>query len=506
MKFRNPIISGMNPDPSICRVGEDFYLVTSTFEYFPGIPIYHSRDLVHWEMIGHCLTRNSQVKLVTGAPNCLNIYAPTIRWHNGVFYVIVTCVNGDNHGNFLVTTTDPTGTWSDPLELPFPGIDPSLFFDDDGKVYYHGTDQNVYLWEVDLKTGSAIGERHWIWQGTGANNPEGPHIYKINGMYYFLVAQGGTELCHMSVIARSKSLYGPYESCPHNPVLTNIGRSLPIKAIGHADLIDDPMGNWWAVCLGNRPLGYPFRHNLGRETMLVPVRWENGWPIIGENGAVLPEFESTSELPEYKPKGYVPGSAVHDRFCGDALHPSWNYIYNPVPGLITLTGSSLHLLGNAVSLSEDAPKTWLGRRQEHITCTAQMTMQFSPKEDGEEAGLTIYMNPGHHYEIAYTRMGGQNVVILRRRIGSLQAIEAKIPCAANHLTLYLACNRERYAFSYAADEGDLIPVGSGETSYLTTEVGGCFTGNFIAMYASGNGKNCTVTAEVTSFNYDPIAE
>ncbi|MFQ9094250.1 MAG: glycoside hydrolase family 43 protein [Ruminococcus sp.] len=265
MQYQNPILPGFHPDPSICRVGDDFYLVTSSFEYFPGLPIYHSRDLVHWEQIGHCLTRDSQVHLVTGAPNCLNIYAPTIRYHDGLFYVIVTNVTGDNHGNFIITAKDPAGEWSDPIALPFPGIDPSLFFDEDGKVYYLGTDGGIYLSEMDITTGAAIGETHRLWQGT-ANNPEGPHLYKIDGMYYLLLAQGGTELCHMAVLARSESILGPYEPCPHNPVLTNIGQSLAIKAAGHADLVEDAEGNWWAVCLGIRPLAYPFRHNLGRET------------------------------------------------------------------------------------------------------------------------------------------------------------------------------------------------------------------------------------------------
>ena len=210
MQYQNPILPGFHPDPSICRVGDDFYLVTSSFEYFPGLPIYHSRDLVHWEQIGHCLTRDSQVHLVTGAPNCLNIYAPTIRYHDGLFYVIVTNVTGDNHGNFIITAKDPAGEWSDPIALPFPGIDPSLFFDEDGKVYYLGTDGGIYLSEMDITTGAAIGETHWLWQGT-ANNPEGPHLYKIDGMYYLLLAQGGTELCHMAVLARSESILGPYE-------------------------------------------------------------------------------------------------------------------------------------------------------------------------------------------------------------------------------------------------------------------------------------------------------
>lgn len=506
--FQNPILPGFHPDPSICRVGEDFYLVTSSFEYFPGIPVFHSRDLIHWEQIGHCLTRNSQVHLVTGAPNCLNIYAPTIRWHDGLFYVIVTCVTGDNHGNFIVTAKDPAGPWSEPIPLPFPGIDPSLFFDADGTVYYTGTDDGIYLCAVNPETGEAIGERHRIWQGTGANNPEGPHLYRINGMYYLLLAQGGTELCHMAAIARSESVYGPYTSCPHNPVLTNIGHNLPIKAAGHADLVEDTNGNWWAVCLGIRPLAYPFRHNLGRETMLVPVRWENGWPFFGEDGAVLPQFTTDAALPTEIPEGYAPGSAVTDTFSGDALHPSWNYCYNPVPGLVEQKDGTLRLLGNAAALSEDAPKAWLGRRQEHFCCTAEADLEFLPEADGEEAGLSIYMNPGHHYEIVRTRQNGQPCVLLRRRIGSLCAAEHVISCADARMTLRLTCSREWYQFSFAAQSAPetFVSVGGGEAGYLTTEAGGCFTGNYIALFASGNGKPMKNAAVFHRFAYLPGAE
>lgn len=498
MQYQNPILSGFHPDPSICRVGKDFYLVTSSFEYFPGIPIFHSRDLVHWEQIGHCLTRNSQVHLVTGAPNCLNIYAPTIRYHEGTFYVVVTNVTGDNHGNFIVTATDPAGEWSEPIPLPFAGIDPSLFFDDDGKVYYLGTDGGIYLSQLDIATGEAIGETHALWQGT-ANNPEGPHLYKINGMYYLLLAQGGTELCHMAVLARSKSILGPYEPCPHNPILTNIGKNLPIKAAGHADLVDDADGNWWAVCLGNRPLAYPFRHNLGRETMLVPARLENGWFYLGEDRAVLPEFTVEHAPAEEIPAGYAACSAVTDDFRGDSLHLMWNYIYNPVEGLIQQTASGLQMHGNEVSLWEDAPKAWLGRRQEHFCCTVEADLHFIPQQEGEEAGLTVYMNPAHHYEIARIMRDGRDCVILRRRIGGLCAVEQVLPYSDETMTLRLECDRDRYRFSFRTADGTVQPVGSGETQYLTTEAGGCFTGNYIALYASGNGKPMTTATSKACF-------
>ena len=505
MQYQNPILPGFHPDPSICRVGDDFYLVTSSFEYFPGLPIYHSRDLVHWEQIGHCLTRDSQVHLVTGAPNCLNIYAPTIRYHDGLFYVIVTNVTGDNHGNFIITAKDPAGEWSDPIALPFPGIDPSLFFDEDGKVYYLGTDGGNYLSEMDITTGAAIGETHRLWQGT-ANNPEGPHLYKIDGMYYLLLAQGGTELCHMAVLARSESILGPYEPCPHNPILTNIGQSLPIKAAGHADLVEDADGNWWAVCLGIRPLAYPFRHNLGRETMLVPAKWENGWLYAGENGAVLPEFTVAHAPKAWAASGYVPGSAVTDEFQGETLHPMWNLIYNPVPGMVQCTGNGLELHGNGVSLWEDAPKAWLGRRQEHFCCTAETELAFVPGQEGEEAGLTVYMNPGHHYEIARTMRDGVDCIILRRRIGALCAVEKAVPCHGGTVTLRLSCDRYWYRFAFAEDGGAMQEIGAGETQYLTTEAGGCFTGNYIALYASGNGTDMTAPAKFRRFSYVPTEE
>ena len=505
MHIVNPILPGFHPDPSICRVGQGFYLVTSSFEYFPGLPIYYSEDLIHWEQIGHCLTRNSQVHLTMGAPNCLNIYAPTIRYHEGTFYVVVTCVNGDNHGNFIVTATDPAGPWSEPMPLPFSGIDPSLFFDTDGKVYYTGSDQGIYLWEMDIHTGQAIGEKHMLWNGT-ANNPEGPHLYHIGPWYYLLLAQGGTELCHMAAIARSTSVFGPYTPCPYNPILTNIGQYSPLKAVGHADLVDDPQGHWWAVALCNRPLGYPFRHNLGRETILVPVTWKDGWPYMGEHSAALPSFDVDADLPTYTPQGYIPGSPVVDTFQGTTPHLSWNVIYNPVEGLIHYTGNQLQLCGNDANLDDDRPKAWLGRRQEHFCCTAEMYFHFSPVQDGEEAGLTIYMNPHHHYEIARTRQDGQDRVILRRRIGSLCAVTNSVSCTAVDLVFQLSCDRDRYTFWYGTDVKELQPLGWGETQYLTTEVGGCFTGNYIAMYATGNGKRCQCNTEITKFVYTPLPE
>ncbi len=289
--FRNPIIPGFYPDPSICRVGENYWLVTSTFSYFPGVPVFHSRDLVNWEQVGHVLDRPSQLDL-DGVQHSHGIFAPTIRFHEGRFYVITTLVG--KKGNFIVTATDPAGPWSEPHWLEdAPGIDPSLFFDEDGRVWVTGTanapdgtypgDNEIWMRELDPVAMQVTGSRYGLWRGAAKNAhyPEAPHLYRVGGWYYLLIAEGGTEYHHAVTIARSKSLFGPYVGNPANPILTHrhLGKSAPIWNAGHADLVQTPAGEWWMVCLASRPYGGHFR-NLGRETFLAPVIWEDEWPVV----------------------------------------------------------------------------------------------------------------------------------------------------------------------------------------------------------------------------------
>lgn len=510
MTYTNPILPGFHPDPSICRTDDGFFLVTSSFEYFPGIPLFHSADLVHWEQIGHVLTRDTQVTLAHGAPNCLGIYAPTIRYHDGVFYCIVTNVGGDHNGNFFVWTDNPYGEWSDPVWLPFEGIDPSLLFDDDGKIYYSGTDKGIYIAEIrldDRHRFTAAGEKHYVWNGSGGNNPEGPHLYKINGMYYLMIAEGGTEYCHMETIARSRDIYGPYEACPRNPILTNRSTELPIKAAGHADLVEDAAGSWWAVCLGIRPLGYPFRHNLGRETMLAPVVWRDGWPVIGENGHIT-QTVSTPLLPDRNPdfqsRFYIPGSSMTDLFDTAQIHLSWNTIYNPLQECFSFTPNGLMLHGNHCGISEDSPKALLCRRQEHFDFTAEVSFCMKGTAEGDEAGLSIYMNNRHHYEAALLIKDGRRQLVLRRQIGSLTAIEQAVDYESDSVTLRLCGSRETYAFSCLTPQGSPVPVGSGEAQYLTTEAGGCFTGNYVALYASCGEASRGNDVIFSRFSYLPL--
>lgn len=278
--YTNPVIPGFYPDPSVCRVGEDYYLVTSSFEYFPGVPIFHSRDLVHWRQLGHCLTRCSQLPLQKAGFSA-GIYAPTLRYHQGRFYMVTTNVTAQQH--LIVSAEDPAGEWSEPLWLTHGAIDPSLFFDDDGTVYFTSNgDGGIVQSTLDLVSGQFTSPMRAIWAGTGGAYPEAPHLYKINGAYYLMIAEGGTEYGHMETIARSASPWGPFEPCPRNPILTHRSLAHAIRCTGHADLVEDHLGNWWMVFLAVRPVdAYPPRYHLGRETFLAPVTWDtDGWPLV----------------------------------------------------------------------------------------------------------------------------------------------------------------------------------------------------------------------------------
>ncbi|MCM1182129.1 MAG: glycoside hydrolase family 43 protein [Roseburia sp.] len=285
MTYKNPILRGMNPDPSICRVGADYYLVTSTFEYFPAIPVYHSHDLVNWTQIGNAVERPEQLPLEKAKASS-GIWAPTIRYHNGKFYITATF---DGVGNFIISSDCPEAGWSNPVWVAFDGIDPSMFFEDD-RLYYCANDcgrkdadgEGISLAEINPLTGGLIGVVRRIWEGTGGGFLEAPHLYHIGSFYYLLSAEGGTNENHMITLARSRDIWGPYESCPANPILTNRNdTSKQISCVGHGDLADDTEGNLWLVHLGTRPIAG--LSHLGRETFLMPAALENGWLAVGQD-------------------------------------------------------------------------------------------------------------------------------------------------------------------------------------------------------------------------------
>ncbi|HTK07558.1 MAG TPA: glycoside hydrolase family 43 protein [Ktedonobacteraceae bacterium] len=500
--YTNPVVSGCYPNPSICRVGHDYYMITSSNEYFPGVPLLHSRDLVHWQHVGHCLTRASQLPLV-GLQSSRGILAPTIRYHEGLFYVVAT--NVPDKGNFYVFSDDPLGEWSEPIWLQQGGIDPSLYFDD-GHVYLSTSDgwpePSIYQCEIDIKTGQQLTETRLLWRGSGGRYPEGPHLYHIGDFHYLLAAEGGTEYGHMETLARSRSPWGPFEPCPHNPILTHRNHGThPIQGAGHADLIEAHDGSWWLVFHGFRPKHGLF-HHIGREILLTPVTWtEDGWLLVSPDKTVDVEMH-VKTLPQQKQEE----EPERDDFSAPALRPIWSFLRNPRAEDWSLSERPgwLRLYGSTVTLNDLDSPAFVGRRQQHLEANSKALLDFHPTGEGHEAGLTLRMNEQHHYEIAVIREQGKRSIIVRRRIGDLIAIVARDIIPEEGLVeLEIRAKSDEYTFLYTIAGQPTRNLASGATRYLSTEVVGGFLGVKIAMYATSNGNGKTAPADFDWFEYHP---
>ena len=499
--LHNPVVPGFYPDPSVIRVGDDYYMVTSTFEYFPGVPVLHSRDLVHWRTIGHCLTRPEQVDLEQ-VPSSRGIWAATIRHHAGTFYMITTVMNRGVCRKFLVTATDPAGPWSDPVFIDHPGIDPSLLFDADGKVYLTSNGKGINQVELDVTTGRCLTEDRTLWRGTGGSWPEGPRLLAKDGWYYLTIAEGGCQYGHIQTIARSRSPWGPFDPCPRNPILTHRDRGgYQIQGLGHMELLTDPQGRWWAFFLGYRMTRHFFYH-LGREAYLAPVTWDaDGWPVIGNNGTI--DLEMEVDLPASQP---WPAEPVRDDFTGQTLGLPWVHLRLPRPGSWRLDArpSTLTLLGNAANLSQvDAP-AFVGRRQQHFAVRCATELDFAPTRDGEESGLAMYYQEDHHYEVAKLRRGSQDRLIVRRTVSDLSVIVADLPAPTGPLILEIIADKLVYRIGYQVN-GSFVELATGRTQGLSCEAAPVgFTGVMLALYATGNGSPAATPAHFAWFDYEPL--
>ncbi len=497
MKFNNPIIPGFNPDPSICRVGDDYYLVTSSFEYFPGVPIYHSKNLVEWELISYCLTDDSQLELQGCGASC-GIYAPTIRYYDGTFFMTTTSVTAKGIRNFIVYTKDITEKWSEPAWIAQKGIDPTLFKDDDGKYYFVSNGDGVgighYLCEIDPFSGEMLTESVKISSGCGGTATEAPHIYKRNGFYYLMVAEGGTEYGHSEVILRSSNIWGPYEPCERNPILTHRGIRSEIQATGHADLLEDANGNWWAVCLAIRPIR--FLHTLGRETFLAPVKWdEDGWPIIGDNGRIALTMEG--ELPG-KAKTVLPEDfSFRDEFMTEKLDLNWNFLRNPIRENYKLKKGEITLKGSKTTLDDcGGSPTMIAVRQQgfFIDASVNMSGEFA---EGQISGITAFHNDKAHYDIVLTRENGEYYLCLRKSVFDIKIIaERKKLSYSGALRLRITSDKKEYSFFYE-ENGEWIMLGKGLFAALASETiyPVSFTGTFIGIF-SENGDASFSSFEV----------
>ncbi|MDR0324947.1 MAG: glycoside hydrolase family 43 protein [Oscillospiraceae bacterium] len=484
--YENPVIKGYNPDPSVCRAGEDYYLVTSSFEYFPGVPVYHSKNLVNWTMVGHCLTRKEQLFLDSTRPSG-GIYAPTIRFYNGRFCMATT--NVSHKGNFIVTAPDPRGPWSNPVWIKQGGIDPDIFFDDDGTVYFTSTGSDdgktgIYLCSLHPETLEQHTQSVLLTMGGGGRFVEAPHLYKKDGTYYLMLAEGGTEFGHMVTIFRSRSITGPYEPCPHNPILSHRGADAqysPIQCTGHADLLEDHNGNWWMVALATRPLPGVMLHNLGRETFLAPVTWDkDGWPVVNGGGTIA--LSLSGPLPAAPNK-------KDDNFSDDYAteKPDYLYIRNPAPSRYTrcLQGKTLTLRGSGSALREAVgePPTFLGIRQAEFTMTAQA--EVTAATDGAKGGLSAYYGPDYHYAIYLTRFGGVTYVRTVRRVHDLEVKSERVPIYGDTATLCILTGKDCYKLCYIDAAGNTVELARGATAGLCTEGTATmtFTGTLLGMFA-----------------------
>lgn len=494
MEYCNPVIRGFYPDPSICKKDGTYYLVCSSFQYFPGVPLFESKDLINWKQLGYVLDREKQLPL-KGAGSAGGIYAPTIRCHNGRFYMVTTNVA---FGHFYVWTDNIYGSWSDPIWVAQEGIDPSLYFEED-RAYFmsNGNDDSdravVLQCEIDIETGAKLTDSQVIWYGAGGRYLESPHLYRIKDHYYLMAAEGGTEYGHMVVYARGDTPYGPFENYKKNPVLTNrnLGGYL-IQGVGHGDLISDERGNWWMVHLAFRQIDkWQTYHHLGREVCLVPITFdEEGWFHAGEAG-ITPERIQTDRISE----NVIQEKIEPCNFNGDDWQKLWCYIRNPkIENYSSKTGS-LALRGTTVTLSsEEESPTFFGIRQREMSGQVSVSVEVA----SGEAGISIYMDEHHHYDFALVREKSETRLIKRRCVGDMEYIQQQCLLSGNKARLVVDFTNMQYSF-WVDVEGTKLDFKTAEVKYLSTEVAGGFTGVMIGLYAVNEDLDSCMNAHFRDF-------
>lgn len=490
MKYTNPILKGFYPDPSVCCANGKYYMVCSSFQYFPGVPLFESADLINWTQIGHCFTRKEQIMLEK-INSSGGVFAPTIRYNNGRFYMVTT--NDTTHQNFYVWTDNIYGEWSDPVYVNQGGIDPSLFFEDD-KVFFisNGCDDcgvpGIVQCEINIETGEKLTPSKTIWQGSGGRFLESPHMYKINGEYYLMAAEGGTEYGHMITYARGSSVWGEFTGYPCNPVLTN--RNLggfQIQGVGHGDLIQDKYGNWVIIHLGFRQIEpWQTYHHLGREVFVTPVKFgEDGWFTAGLNGTTAETHELNGEFIQ------LPEKKLYT-FENTPWNLDWCYIRHPHEENYTLCDNKTVLKGTDITLDEADSPTLVGIRQRDFNAEISCNVSLS---GAGEAGITVYMDENHHYEIAViSSEDGCYKAVLRLNIGEAKCISKSVDISSPSAKLKIEANNYCYSFSIDDNKTE-SPLGFAGTRYLSSEVAGGFTGVIIGLYAVKQG----CSAEFTDF-------
>lgn len=498
--FSNPVLPGFYPDPSITRRGDTYYLVNSSFAYTPGLPVFASKDLVNWHQIGNALQADSHIKF-DGLGISRGIFAPTLRYHDGLFYLITTAV--DSGGNFIMTASDPAGPWSKPVWLPeVEGIDPDLFIDEDGRAYIAHNDappgvprydghRAVWMWELDLTTLKIKPDSRKLLVNGGvdiATHPvwiEGPHIYRIGDWYYLTCAEGGTSVNHSQVVFRTSSLDEPFVPYQHNPILTQRDRpDANVTSTGHADFIQTPTGQWWSVFLATRP--YKGNHyNTGRETFLLPIHWHNGWPRILAAGEPVP-------LSVAIPNGATPSSTTfasrsrhfHDDFSGNALDPAWLGLNSFDRSWAASDKGGLTMTPISSSLTTPAQSAFLAKRQQHTHFDA--STRLTELDQGTQAGLVVFQNRQFHYFLGVERDALQRRVFLEKVDNNVvsRVAEKVLQDTPEPLELRVSARSDKLQFSVTDATGENVLIGGQQPAeLLSTETAGGFVGAVIGMHA-----------------------
>ncbi|MCA6065934.1 glycoside hydrolase family 43 protein [Chryseobacterium sp. RG1] len=512
-EFYSPILQGCYPDPSITRKGNDYYLVNSSFSMFPGVPIFHSNDLVNWKQMGHVLDRPSQLKVQTAGLS-EGIYAPDIKYnkYNDTFYMITTQI-ASGIGNMVVKTKDPKKGWSEVQKLNFDGIDPSIFFDDDGKAYIvhndappKGTEQYsghrvIKIWEYDLQKDQVIAGSDKIIVNGGVDitqKPiwiEGPHLYKKNGKYYLMCAEGGTGGNHSEVIFMSDSPKGPFIPAGNNPILTQRyfpkDRKDKVDWAGHADLVETPDGKYYGVFLAVRP-NEKNRVNTGRETFILPVDWSGTYPVF-QNGLV--PMKSKLKMPDgvknlTQQNGYFPNGnfTFTDNLKNSSLDDRWIAMRAPKENFISLTKNGVKINSFSTNIKAKAPVSALFHRQQHASFETTVSLDFKPKSEKDLAGITCYQNEKFNYVFGITKKDKDFYIVLEKtEKGNSTLISSEKISLSKNIQLQVVANGDDYQFNYSLDGKNFSSLGghvSGDI--LSTDVAGGFTGSLIGLYATSS--------------------
>ena len=515
VRVNNPIMAGFYPDPSVCRVGKYYYMVHSTFAYYPGVPIFRSENLADWEQIGNILDRDSQLPL-TGCRQSEGIFAPTIRYYQGMFYMITTNITaGEVENNFIVTAKTPEGPWSEPYYLGHEarGIDPSLFFDTDGTCYYIGQrrkcgakyfgDCEIWIQKLNLQTMKLEEEAVPVLDGFQKNAvwPEGPHLYYKDGYYYIIHAESGTEFCHSVMVARGRNIFGPYEYCPMNPVITHrhLGRDYPVTCVGHADLVDDGSGNWYMVMLACRPQnGHTL---LGRETFLAKVVWEDGWPVVNPG---VGHLEETFEIPGEADTVQHYDECRSYTFDRQDIPQEFLSLRNNREKIMSLTDrlGYLRLYMRADTLKDLAEPAYLAVRQQHQNYMVETDLHICFGNGNGCAGVALMQNDENHVRVECFREDNKEGIRVVQSVHGLDNELCSTECSETEkkgLKIYVYGLRADVWFRL--NENWQLLISKINIESLSTEIAGGFVGCTVGMYASGNGEDTGGYADFASFTY-----